>query len=270
MGPVRSATIPSARHVVDVGSSAVGWSTSSSIACCPVKFSSAHTEMLRLHASLAGPIDALVSVRLPEDIDGHFRRFFELLQSHPPVEENAQRTVQRTHDIREGVRAAVYHQRNVEKSERAIVPVCQAAYRQCPPATKPMTMSFGAPGLTAEYHAFLFALRRSFEYLNGALIVYFGRQSKSFRKLPQRLNGAEPTGVASLLAKKVQDALHDFEDVLGRPDARAPRDRVAHWRPEEPAVSTSNSSPVARFVWGWLAARRTFPFPSQSIPPSLN
>ena len=217
--------------------------------------------MLRLHASLAGPIDALVSVRLPEDIDGRFRRFFELLQSHPPVEENAQRTVQGTHDIREGVRAAVYHQRNVEKLEGAIVPVCQAAYRQCPPATEPMTMSFGAPGLTAEYHAFLFALRRSFEYLNGALIVYFGRQSKSFRKLPQGLNGAEPTEVAFLLAKKVRDALHDFEDVLGRPDARAPRDRVAHWRPEEPAVINVEFKPSGEVCLRMVGGAENLPFP---------
>jgi hypothetical protein len=226
--------------------------------------------MLRLHASLARPIDALVAVPLPDDMDARFRRFFELLQSHPPVDKTAQRTVQRVHDVREGIRAAVYHQRNVESLECAIVPVCQAAYSQGPPVTKPITMSFGAPGMTAEYHAFLFALRRSFEYLNGALIVYFGRGSKSFRQLPKALNGAEPSEVAEALAEKTQNALRDFEDVFGEGDTKArrkaPRDRVAHQTPEVPAVINVEFKPSGEVCLRMVDGAESLPFPAAIDP----
>lgn len=191
--------------------------------------------MARLHAQLANPINELVAVRLPKDIADHFQYFYDVMTPRMPLEGSVQQTFQRVDDIRQGLVAVTYHQRNVATLERAILRVCQAAYQEGLPVGKPTTMSFGADRLTCEYHAFLFAMRRSFEYLSNALVVYFDRDSKSFRKLPRALNGAAPTEVVASLAQKVEKALSDFEDVLGRPDARATRDRVAHRRPERPA-----------------------------------
>jgi hypothetical protein len=198
-------------------------------------FSPAHVEMLRLHTQIAGSIHELVSVPLPTDIDADFRRLYDVLTPQTPLESSAQRTFQRIDDIRQGLIAAIYHQRNVATLERTILQVCREAYQGGPPVSKPTTMAFGADRLTCEYHAFLFAMRRAFEYLNNALVAYFERESGSFRKLPRALNGAAPAEVAAVLAKKVEKALGDFEDVLGRTDARAPRDRVAHRQPERPA-----------------------------------
>jgi hypothetical protein len=144
--------------------------------------------------------------------------------------------------------------------------VCQAAYRQGPPVTKPITMSFGTPGMTAEYHAFLFALRRSFEYLNGALIVYFGRGSKSFRQLPKALNSAEPSEVAEALAEKTQNALRDFEDVFGEGDTKAPRDRVAHQTPEVPAVINVEFKPSGEVCLRMVGGAENLPFPAAIDP----
>lgn len=197
-------------------------------------FSSAHIEMLRLHEQIAGSIHELVRVPLPTDIDDDFRRLYDTLTPRTPLQGSAQRTFQRIDDIRQGLIAATYHQRNVAMLERKILEACREAYQGGPPVSKPTTMAFGADPLTCEYHAFLFAMRRAFEYLNNALIVYFDRESNSFRKLPRALNGAAPAEVAAALAEKVKKALGDFEDVLGRPDSRAPRDRVAHRQPERP------------------------------------
>jgi hypothetical protein len=90
-------------------------------------FSSAHIEMLRLHEQIAGSIHELVRVPLPTDIDDDFRRLYDTVTPRTPLQGSAQRTFQRIDDIRQGLIAATYHQRNVAMFERKILQACQEA-----------------------------------------------------------------------------------------------------------------------------------------------
>jgi hypothetical protein len=197
-----------------------------------MEFTPEHQRLLELHLRFAAPLEGLLAVHLPDEIDRRFRAFHDTLNAGEPLSPAAKRTFDGAHHVREGLTAGVYHLRKVERIEREVMDTLAAAVGTEPWDGQSATMGLGARTLTFEYHAFVFALRATFDYLSKALIGYFrGRDCNSFRRLPNALNGAQPEAVASRLQARVDQALSDFEDVLGRDDERSTRDRIAHVQP---------------------------------------
>jgi hypothetical protein len=210
-------------------------------------------EMSELAARVFGPVAALTKIEMPGDIDARYRAFFHSAQSAiqapdgggDDVDARSRHVLGVVGEVVQGLEGAAHHQQQVAQLERSILEVCRAAYAQGPPIDMQAvtTAAIPAPKLTAEYHAFLFDIRRCFEYLSRAVVSYFERSSGSFRRLPKALNGAEPVVVAQALTIRVEAAIVDFEDVLGRGGARAPRDRVGHTSPEPPGHLNLHFSP---------------------------
>jgi hypothetical protein len=206
--------------------------------------------MSELAARIVGPIAELTRIEMPGGIDVRYRKFFHAVQSALSVpDEGAHAPTMRVlgivGEVVEGLEGAAHHQQQVAQLERSILEVCRLAYTQGPPIGMEAytTVAVPAQKLTAEYHAFLFDIRKCFEYLSRALVSYFERSSGSFRRLPRALNNADPVVVAQALTVRVEAAIVDFEDVLGRGDARAPRDRVGHTSPEPPGQVNLHFSP---------------------------
>jgi hypothetical protein len=94
----------------------------------------------------------------------------------------------------------------------------------------PETFGFRAPILGFEYHAFLFALRRTLDYLAGGVAAYFKRESHSIRRLAKSLDGAEPSEMVAEVQSVLAAALPNLKSVLSEGEDRSVRDRVAHWQ----------------------------------------
>lgn len=208
------------------------------------EFTEHHARMLALNTLVYEPLRDVIAVGLPDVSAKRFQRFRDAVDNET-LGSQARNTWETIDDLREGLTAAIYHQRNVLRLEQEIVEVCRTAYANASfsLAENPVTMAVGAQRLTYEYHAFLFAIRRTLEYLARGLAAYFGRSSKSFRRIPKTLEGALPKGPATAIASKSTAAISNLEDILGRGDARAARDRIAHTRPEEPGVLNIIFSP---------------------------
>lgn len=174
-------------------------------------------------------------------------------------------------DVRDGLTAAVYHRLNVFEIEQDLAEACRIAYAIVPEdvVESPITMAVPAKKLAYEYHAFLFAIRRTLEYLARGLANYFDRSSKSFRRLPKALDGAPPPAVSDAVVEQLSKSLSALDGVLSRPDERAPRDRVAHTRPEEPGTLNIKFFPEGNVVVHLVGGAEDFDLSSRTEQSSM-
>jgi hypothetical protein len=121
---------------------------------------------------LYGPqLAPLVDVDQPPDVHDRFKAFFDGLDLAGvyPIPE----WVMDLYAVQNAITAGHYHQRRIAAIEDEVVRTITAAINKLPPivrsntAVRTMTLSF-------EYQAFLFAFRRTFEYLAGGLLGAFG------------------------------------------------------------------------------------------------
>jgi hypothetical protein len=137
----------------------------------------------------------------------------------------------------DGLTACYYHCRNVEHIEHAVDDVARRIYADPPADMSETNMSFAARKLTYEYQAFIFALRRSFDYLAGALSLGFAcPQATSFKDVPKKLKHAtmQDRAAANAICAKVEPTRKAFRrsSVIRRVSAYATRSRTAGVCPE--------------------------------------
>lgn len=100
---------------------------------------------------------------------------------------------------------------------------------------KGMVIGLSCRPLVAEYQAFEMALRRSLEYLAGAISAYFKTDGNRLRTLARTVNGREPAAVSAAVVARLEDA--DIEKLIGsRSGSKSIRDRVAHHESVSPGV----------------------------------
>lgn len=131
----------------------------------------------------------------------------------------------------EGLTAGYYHCRNVEQVERAVDDVARRIYSDTPLDMPTTTMSFSARRLNYEYHAFILALGRSFDYLAGGLTCGLGCDFvSSFKKVPKPLKNACPKhrAAAYAITQGCARAITAFPEVFDPQKGRSIRDQIAH------------------------------------------
>jgi hypothetical protein len=131
----------------------------------------------------------------------------------------------------DGLTAGYYHYRNVERIEHEVDEIARRIYADAPVDMPATTMSFAARQLTYEYQAFIFALRRSFDYLAGALTRGLGCDFVStFTKVAGPLKNAPPEhrGAANGIAQGCNAAIAAFPEVFDPNKGRSIRDQIAH------------------------------------------
>jgi hypothetical protein len=135
--------------------------------------------------------------------------------------------------VRDGHRAAYYHRGNVKGLVDDLVRTIREREGLVRDVLKwPGEGSFGgsasavAPRLGFEYQAFLFAERRTLEYLASAVAQFFKRHCHSIKGLRKAIREAEPaTQRDAVLARLATD----LPDLVSMGDQKSARDRLAHW-----------------------------------------
>jgi hypothetical protein len=82
--------------------------------------------------------------------------------------------------------------------------------------------------MNAEYQAFKFAVRRTFEYLAGAVAMFFKTDGTRIRKLATTINGREPADRVRPVQARL--AVANLETIIGTDDEKSVRDLFAHYR----------------------------------------
>lgn len=182
-----------------------------------------------LHRRLvAGGIPDLVEVELPSATYDRINNMINSVLTTP-----VPGWIMSLFASQDGLSASYYHCRNVERIEHAVDDVARRIYAD-PPADMPETnMSFAARKLTYEYQAFIFALRRSFDYLAGALSLGFAcPQATSFKDVPKKLKHAtmQDRAAADAVSAKVGPIRKAFPEVFGDQKGLSVRDQIAHRR----------------------------------------
>jgi hypothetical protein len=178
---------------------------------------------------------SLVGNELPDEvwprILGPVRRLGE--PDELPAESN--RRSDRIMNVYEGLLAAQYHRDHIERIEVELVRRLREAY---PEGSRPGggSAAMRMPVVGHEYVAYLFAARRTLDYLAQAVSVLFGRWVHSIKNLATDLQYGKPDDLAAKAAKISGDVTARFPELLTGPgEPRSERDEAAHFSPVEPA-----------------------------------
>jgi len=187
-------------------------------------------KLAALHARFAQDVADLLEVELPGPTYARLKALFDAITD--PDQQIANWVVS-LYNVQEGLRAAYYHYRNVERLEREVSSVCLEAVRERPDDLPWTNMFLEAPRLTYEYQAFIFALRRSFDYLGSSLALALGcTRPRGFRRLPGPLKHAsgENATAAVSITNLVGPIMEVYPEVFtnGSEQRYSLRDRIAH------------------------------------------
>ncbi len=134
--------------------------------------------------------------------------------------------------VENAITAGYYHQRNIARIESQAADILDASVTAQHPIVRSntgvrmMTLSF-------EYQAYLFAFRRTFEYLAAGILAAFGLPApRHIRDTARDLAGGAPKYVqwVNPMQSEVVKVARQFKDVLAE---HSPRNRTAHKRPVE-------------------------------------
>lgn len=138
--------------------------------------------------------------------------------------------------IHDGLGATYYHCSRITRIEIDSI----AAISRFEPdilrvmGSRPSTIAYGSTRqLDYEYQAYLFAYRRTLEYLAGAIAACFKAECHSIRDLSKSLTKYQPKDLTERVASTLGKGLANMTDVLPPDSAvrRSPRDQTAHWSP---------------------------------------
>ena len=136
--------------------------------------------------------------------------------------------------LREGLAITRYHLDRVGLIENRIEAIAKEHEAALLPSRN-MVLSISSRPLVAEYQAFEFALRRSLEYLAGAVSAYFKTEGNRIRNLAATVGGREPASASAAVVARLENA--NIESLIGvRSGPKSVRDRVAHHESVSPGV----------------------------------
>jgi hypothetical protein len=133
-----------------------------------------------------------------------------------------------------GLRASQYHRDNIAQIEKQIIGLLRGHGDVFRRRNRSATTAFVVPVLGFEYAAYLFAERRTLEYLAVAVATFFGKQCHRIRKLDVAIADAPLCQQRDLILRRLREDLPSFG--LDRTDGRSARDRIAHWEAVDAGV----------------------------------
>lgn len=131
-------------------------------------------------------------------------------------------------DSRSAYAAALYHLERIRDLERRISDVL-SRYDFSTSLSRGSFMALGRSRIADfEYHGFIFAFRRSLDYLAWGLSTYFDAKVSSFHQLGTRIGRWSPPAVAQALQDAYRRHEADFAFVMDKERGKSTRDRLAH------------------------------------------
>ncbi|MBI4458347.1 hypothetical protein HY633_05270 [Candidatus Uhrbacteria bacterium] len=131
--------------------------------------------------------------------------------------------------VRQGLTACYYHLENVENLERKIGEI---ALEHLPKLSMPKNSTIAGGDtnrLDAEYHAFLFGLRRTLDYFANSAAAYFRVSTWGITNLEKAIAGKDPAPVRDRISGRIRKAKPELTSVIGDGTGRkTPRDKAAH------------------------------------------
>ena len=127
--------------------------------------------------------------------------------------------------VHESLASTYYHLVRISQIEAGIR---EAVATRVPPMDG-WTMGFPSRQLTAEYQAFVFALRRTADYLAGVVAAFFKTDGHRIRGIADTIKDKEPADYAAAVATALDNALRDLPGLLTDDDGVSVRDRLAHF-----------------------------------------
>lgn len=171
----------------------------------------------------------------PVETEGALRSLQTALSIAPPVHAGLdaeglarwrQSLAQGAASIKSGLTAAHYHRQRVRAVEQEVERIAVDNESQLR-ANEGGTMGFSCPPLVFEYHAFLFARRRTLEYTAVTIGSFFRKECHRIKALSTAIHDAEPEELRDRVRSRLQSELPRLR--LSDAGYRDERDRVAHW-----------------------------------------
>lgn len=183
--------------------------------------------MWELYSSKLAP---LVDVDQPPEPHDRFKAFFDGLDLAGvyPIPE----WVMDLYAVQNAITAGYYHQRRIAAIEDEVVRTITEAIKQLPPIARSNT-SVRTMTFSLEYQAFLFAFRRTFEYLAAGLLGAFGLPAPRYiSETAKDLSSADTRYQQWVPAIQAQIGVVAcrFANTLA---SQSQRNRTAHHRPVE-------------------------------------
>lgn len=150
-------------------------------------------------------------------------------------------TVATLTNIPDGLGASYYHLSNIEAIERGVTALAVTHRHLWQPGQG--VAGGNTARLDYEYQAFLFALRRTLEYLAKSVCAFFKQRHKSIKKVADTIKTAEPSDIRERVLATLKAGLDGLPSVLSLGPKRSPRDRLAHWETFDAGVLNIDCGP---------------------------
>jgi len=133
-------------------------------------------------------------------------------------------------DAQRALSAAHYHANRLKDMERDIVDALSTIdFANAIPLGSTVGVG-GTDRMDFEYHAFIFAARRSLDYMTKGIAAYFRQTFHSFRNLPSTLQRFSNNPVAMSLVAAHAKVAPDVAFLLSDGSNKSVRDLIAHYR----------------------------------------
>lgn len=149
---------------------------------------------------------SVVGNELPGEVHDRVLGPLDRLGNPREQQEETIRRVQRTMDVYEGLLAAQYHRDNIKRIEVELVRTLREEYPEGS-VLEGGGASARMPVVAHEYVAYLFAARRTLDYLAQAVSAFFGRRVFSIKDLAGDLVHGKPKNLAAEAAAISDDVV---------------------------------------------------------------
>lgn len=133
--------------------------------------------------------------------------------------------------VQEGLAASYYHLGNVELIEREMASLSLRALPHIQLPQRSAIAGGNTRKVDFEYQAFVFAVRRTMEYLAVSVGAFFKCEAHRIRALTASIATGKPEEIRERVCHRIDQCLENLADVLPPDDReRSVRDQLAHWK----------------------------------------
>jgi hypothetical protein len=185
-----------------------------------------------LHGIYSPELARILDVNLPVGTQARFNTFFDGLDLSG-LDAGVPEWVQDLHAVMDTITAAYYHQRRIAEIERTVVDALSRAVQTIPRLPVRSNSTLRTMTISYEYHAFLFAYRRAFEYLSiGICRAYDVTPPRYIHQTAEELKSADQRNEPWVgpMAAQITAVARRFKRTLAN---RSPRNLTAHHRPAQ-------------------------------------